>query len=239
MKFGRADGMKIQILQLLEGAKKANGIAVIIDVFRAFTTECFFMANGAKEILAVGETEAAYALKKENPDYILAGERNEVMLSGFDYGNSPANIEHIDFSQKTIVHTTSAGTQGIAHAGNASEILTGSFVNASAIAKYITQKNADVVSLVCMGKAALSPTEEDTYCAEYIKSLLCKECYPLNEKLHALIYSEGKRLFQPHNQKQCPKRDFLLATTPNRFSFVLKAEADKRGFHKIQKIDVF
>ena len=64
--------MEIQILQLLEGAKKAKGITVIIDVFRAFTTECFFMANGAKEILAVGKIETAYSLKKQNPNYILA-----------------------------------------------------------------------------------------------------------------------------------------------------------------------
>ena len=230
--------MEIQILQLLEGAKKARGITVIIDVFRAFTTECFFMANGAKEILAVGKIETAYSLKKQNPNYILGGERNEIMLAGFDYGNSPANIEHIDFSEKTIVHTTSAGTQGIANADNAEEILTGSFVNASAIAKYIKQKNPSFVCLVCMGKAALSPTEEDTYCAEYIKSLLLEQYYPLTEKLHSLRYLEGKRFFNPNNQKQCPKRDFLLATTPNQFSFVLKATAHQRGYHKIEKIDV-
>lgn len=132
--------MKIQILQQLEGAKQAKGLAVIIDVFRAFTTECFFIANGAKEIFAVGDEKIAYALKKEHPDYILAGERKEVMLPGFDYGNSPAKIEKIDFTNKTIVHTTSAGTQGIANASYAEEIITGSFVNASAIAQYINQK---------------------------------------------------------------------------------------------------
>ena len=108
--------MEIRILQQLQGAKQAEGLAVIIDVFRAFTTECFFMSNGAKQIFAVGEESIAYALKKEHPDYILAGERNEIMLAGFDYGNSPAKIEHIDFTNKTIVHTTSAGTQGIANA---------------------------------------------------------------------------------------------------------------------------
>ena len=72
--------MQIQILQQLEGAKKAKGIAVIIDVFRAFTTECFFIANGAKQLFAVGEQNIAYTLKKQHPDYILAGERNEIML---------------------------------------------------------------------------------------------------------------------------------------------------------------
>ena len=97
----------------------------------------FFIANGAKQLFAVGEQNIAYTLKKQHPDYILAGERNEIMLEGFDYGNSPANIEHIDFTGKTVVHTTSAGTQGIANACYADEILTGSFVNALAISKYI------------------------------------------------------------------------------------------------------
>lgn len=230
--------MQIQILQQLEGAKKAKGIAVIIDVFRAFTTECFFMANGAKQLFAVGEQSIAYTLKKQHPDYILAGERNEVMLKGFDYGNSPANIEHIDFTGKTIVHTTSAGTQGIANAFYADEILTGSFVNALAISKYIKKQNVSVVSLVCMGKAALSPTEEDTYCAEYIKSLLLEQNYPLQQKLCSLRHLEGERFFNAQNQIQCPQRDFYLATTPNQFDFVLRAVPDERDFHNIQKIKV-
>jgi 2-phosphosulfolactate phosphatase len=230
--------LQIQILQQLEGAKKAKGIAVIIDVFRAFTTECFFIANGAKQLFAVGEQNIAYTLKKQHPDYILAGERNEIMLEGFDYGNSPANIEHIDFTGKTVVHTTSAGTQGIANACYADEILTGSFVNALAISKYIKKQNVSVVSLVCMGKAALSPTEEDTYCAEYIKSLLLGENYPLQQKLCALRHLEGERFFNPQNQIQCPQRDFYLATTPNQFDFVLRAVPYERDFHSIQKIEV-
>lgn len=230
--------MDIAILQQLEGAKKAKGLAIIIDVFRAFTTECYIMANGAKEIFAVGDEKIAYALKKKHPEYLLAGERNEITLKGFDYGNSPANIEYIDFTGKTVVHTTSAGTQGIANACHAEEILTGSFVNASAIAKYIKQKKVNMVSLVCMGKAALAPTEEDTYCAEYIRSLLLGQSYPLKEKLASLRYLEGKRFFNAENQEQSPERDFVLSTTANQFDFVLKAVEDKRGFHIIQKIDV-
>ena len=160
------------------------------------------------------------------------------MLAGFDYGNSPTKIEHIDFTNKTIIHTTSAGTQGIANAYHAQEIITGSFVNAFAIAKYIKQKNDSIVSLVCMGKAALTPTEEDTYCAEYIKSLLLEQHYPLQQKLESLRQLEGKRFFNPNNQEQCPERDFILATTPNQFDFVLRATKDKRGFHNITKVNI-
>ncbi len=73
---------------------------------------------------------------------------------------------------KTIVHTTSSGTQGIANAKNADEIITGSFVNAGAIVRYIQKVKPEKVSLVCMGYACEYPTDEDTLCAEYIKNEL-------------------------------------------------------------------
>ena len=57
--------MKIQILELIEGAKQAEGLAVIIDVFRAFTTECYAFDRGALLCYPVGELEEAFALKKE------------------------------------------------------------------------------------------------------------------------------------------------------------------------------
>lgn len=218
--------MDIKILQLIDGAKSAEGIAVIIDVFRAFTTACYIMNNGAKKLIPVADTELAYKLKEKNPEYILIGERNEVMLPGFDYGNSPANIEHIDFTNKTIVHTTSAGTQGIANAISAKEVITASFANAPAVARYLKTKKNMPVSLVCMGKATLYPIEEDTFCAEYIKSLLEETEYPLLEKFQTLRQGEGSRFFIKENQQQCPERDFTLCTTVGTFDFILKAEPE-------------
>ena len=47
--------MNIKILHMVEGAKSATGITVIIDVFRAFTVEAYLMNNG--EILKHGSTE--------------------------------------------------------------------------------------------------------------------------------------------------------------------------------------
>jgi 2-phosphosulfolactate phosphatase len=69
--------MNIKILQLLDGAKVAEGITVIIDVFRAFSTACYAVEKGIEKIYPVGNIEMAYELKKANPDYILVGERDE------------------------------------------------------------------------------------------------------------------------------------------------------------------
>ena len=93
--------MHIDILDLIEGAKQARGLTVIIDVFRAFSTACYVVRNGARQIIPVGDVDLAYKLREENPDYILMGERKGKMLAGFDYGNSPADIQNVDFSGKT------------------------------------------------------------------------------------------------------------------------------------------
>lgn len=232
--------MDISILQLKEGAKSAKGLTVVIDVFRAFTTACFIMNNSARTIYPVGEVETAFKLKNEIPNSILVGERNEVIIPGFDYGNSPANIEHVDFKDKTIVHTTSAGTQGIVNAHNAEEIITASFVNVYAVVNYIKEKNPDIVSIVCMGKSGISPTEEDTWCAEYIRALLLDKPYDIETKLTKLRYLEGKRFFVPENQEQCPERDFYLSTQLGIFNFVLKAELVNKSIplYKLKKIKI-
>ena len=124
--------MDVQILQLLEGAEDASGLTVIIDVFRAFSTSCYAYGTGAEKIIPVGEIEKAYLLKHNNPEYLLMGERNERKPTGFDFGNSPSHILEENFQRKTIVHTTSSGTQGIAAALQADEIITGSFVSGRA-----------------------------------------------------------------------------------------------------------
>ena len=166
--------MEIQILHLVEGARKAKGLTVIIDVFRAFSTACYIINNGAEKIIPVSEVSEAFQMKKNNPEFILVGEESEKKIPGFDFGNSPSHILNIDFYGKTIVQRTSSGTLGIVSTINADELITGSFVNAGAIIRYIHEQKPDNVSLVCMGYAALRPIEEDTLCAEYIADTLKK-----------------------------------------------------------------
>jgi 2-phosphosulfolactate phosphatase len=221
---------------LIEGAKKAKGLTIVIDVFRAFSLACYIMEQGAKEIIPVGDIKLAYKLKEENPEYVLIGERHEKIPKGFDFGNSPAQIQGIDFSNKTIVHTTSAGTQGLVNANGASEKITGSFVNAPSIVKYIKSKNPETVSLVCMGYAAQYPTEEDTFCAEFIRDSLLSKTTDYDAMIEIIRNTSGKRLFELQNQLHSPEKDFYLCTDLGRFNFVLKAISDKDGLIRLHKI---
>ena len=231
--------MNIKILHMIEGAKQATGVAVIIDVFRAFTVEAYLMNNGAEKIIPVGDMEIAYNYKEKNPEAILVGERHGKILPGFNYGNSPSQLENIDFSNKVIVHTTSAGTQGIANAKNAKEILTGSLVNAKAIADYIKRNNYEDVSLVCMGLEAVSETEEDNLCAYYIKSFLENKPIELEKEIENLKVTSGAKFFDKEQQEVFPEKDFYLSTEVNKFNFVLKLEKDKEtGLDYITKIEL-
>lgn len=228
--------MEIKILQLIDGAENATGLTVIIDVFRAFSVACYVINNGANTIITVGNIDTAYSLKEKKSDYVLIGERKGKIQPGFDYGNSPTHIENVDFTDKTVVQTTSAGTQGIVKAVNADEIVTGSYVNAKAIANYIKAINPNVVSLVCMGNEGRHVSDEDTFCAEYIKSLLDGTQYDIQSAIERLKLGSGKRFFDPVNHEWCPERDFYLCTDVNRFDFVLKAEKDKFGLHSLKVI---
>ena len=218
--------MNIKILHMIEGAKQATGVTVIIDVFRAFSVEAYLMNSNVEKIIPVGDMQIAYDYKKKNPEVILVGERHGKILPGFDFGNSPSHLQGADLAGKTVIHTTSAGTQGIANAKGADVILTGSLVNANAIAKYILKNKYQDVSLVCMGLEATTPTEEDTMCAEYIKSILEGNPMELKDKIEKLKVTSGAKFFDLSQQDVFPERDFYLCTDVDKFDFVLKLGND-------------
>lgn len=228
--------MNVQILQLIDGARQARGLTVIIDVFRAFSVECYAFARGARTILPVGTIDEAFALKAMHPDAILVGERGGKKCEGFDCGNSPSQLEGFDVQGKTIVHTTSAGTQGIANAVHAEEMLAASLVNARATAEYIRRINPETVSIVCMGLGGKSETEEDTLCAEYIAALFRGEEPDIAREIADLANTSGKKFFDPANAEIFPQKDFEMSTQLNRFPFALKVVREG-GVH-VERIEV-
>ncbi len=228
--------MNIRILDMLEGARQAVGITVIIDVFRAFSVAAYAFDKEAEKIIPVGDLEIALKLKKQNPSFILLGERNEQKVPGFDFGNSPSQILNQEFKGQTLVHTTSSGTQGIVNATHAEEILTGSFVNAGAITDYIRSRNPQQVSLVGMGYACLYPVEEDSLCALYIKNELEGKPNNFNRMVETIRETSGKRFFIEENQSYAPAVDFDLCMQLNRFNFVIKAIETEDQF-ELNRID--
>lgn len=216
--------MNIRILQLIDGAKAARGVTVIIDVFRAFSLEAYMFDAGAECIYPVGQVDKAYRMKNEHPEWILAGERHGAILPGFDTGNAPSALNKLNLTNKTVVHTTSAGTQGVANATNVSELLGASLVNARATAEYIRGTGANDVSLVCMGLEAKEPTDEDTLCARYIKAILegNENEIDMSFEIERLKHTSGAKFFDEKQQQVFPKEDFSMCVDVDKFQFVMR-----------------
>lgn len=230
--------MKIEILEFTEGAQKAKGVTVIIDVFRAFTVECYAFDAGAVRIIATDRVNEAFYLKARYQNSLLVGERDEKKIEGFDFGNSPTEIIQNDFKGKTVIHTTTAGTNGLINAQNATVLLAGSLVNSGAIIKYITGLNPEFVSLVAMGYRATQSSEEDLLCAEIISAGLKGEKHNYSRKIMELKDTSGKRFFNPENIDFSPPTDFFLCTMLNRFDFILKADTRTDGNINLSRIDM-
>lgn len=228
--------MDISILRLIEGARQAEGLAVIIDVFRAFSMECYLFAAGAREIRPVGSLEETFAWREKDPDCFLIGERHGKKIDGCDLGNSPCSVVPEEVRGRRVIHTTSAGTQGIVNASRADTVLTGSFVNAKATADYIRSLSPEKVSLVCMGKEGLAPAEEDELCAEYLRSLLTGGGMPeIDERLQALKTGGGAHFFDPDRQDVYPEEDFRLCIDRDRFGFAIRIIRDAGGFLSVME----
>ena len=228
--------MEIRINHLLEGAKEAEGLAVVIDVFRAFSLECWLYAMGAAEIRPVGAVEDALAWREKDPGCVLIGERHGRKLDGFDYGNSPSTVPPEAVRGKRVIHTTSAGTQGVTNAARAGEILAGRFVNARAVAEYIRRKKPETVTLVCMGKEGLEPAEEDELCALYLRSLIRGEAMAdIDGRLAALRTGGGKHFFDPALRDVYPEADFGMCIDRDRFDFVIRMERDENGLISVRE----
>lgn len=229
--------MKVQILEFVEGARNAKGVAVIIDVFRAFSVACYAFDSGAVRIIATSEVSEAFLLKKKYKNSVLVGERDEKKIQGFDFGNSPTEIIKADLTGKTVIQTTTAGTQGLINAVQADAIITGSLVNAGAIVKYIKAVDPDYVSLVAMGYRAVNSAEEDLMCADLIASELRDERYNPENRIADLQNTSGKRFFDAANLEFSPPTDFFLCTMINKFDFVLKATRRFDGNVDLMKIE--
>lgn len=224
--------MNIKIIKSLENANTATGLAVVIDVFRAFSVETYLFANNAEKIIPVLSLEEAYELKEKNPGYILLGERGGLKPEGFDFGNSPTEILNVDFSGKTIVHTTSNGTKGLLNAINADEILTGSFVLASNIVKYIKQNN---FQNICLISTAPNPTidNEDILCAYYIRDLL--QGISVDEDGIKIKLKSVPVYSFLINEAGVPATDIDLCLDFNKFNFIIKKVVRNGQMYLVKK----
>jgi len=215
--------LNVRTLHGTASAKDATGTAVMIDVFRAFTTAAFCVAAGASDIVLVSDHRAALAMKRDDPALFLTGEIGGRPIDGFDVGNSPSRVAEMDLAGRRVVQRTSSGTQAVVAASDSADrIVLGSFVIAGATARYL-RANARDVTLVATSQIGLDGTgNEDPLCARYLEALLRGD--PIDARaLIAEIWSGEVGLWPDW----FPRRDAELATEIDRFDFALVVDRER------------
>lgn len=130
--------------------KVEDYIVVIIDIFRATSSICYGIENGAEAIIPVAEVAECAAYREKGSEFLLAAERNGEVVEGFDFGNSPFSYTPEKVGGKTVVLTTTNGTHALHLSRAAKKVVIGSFLNLSALSAWLGDQQEDIL-LVCAG----------------------------------------------------------------------------------------
>lgn len=230
--------MEIRIGSLTRDARDAAGAAIVIDVFRAFTTAAIAFDRGATQITLVAEAADALALHRGGVGDLLMGEVDGKRPDGFDFGNSPHEISQADVAGKSLVQSTRAGTVGVAAAAaNADVIYLGSFVVAQATANAVRRNNPNLLTIVAMGDQGQVRSDEDEQCALYLRNII-EGRRPDFAAVKSLIMTGGatQKFFDPH-QPQYHPQDVALALDVDRYPFAMRITREN-GLLVARKYDV-
>jgi len=129
----------------------------VIDILRATTTMCAALHNGARALIPVAATEEALRLAQTigSADVLLAGERQAVRIPGFHLGNSPLEMTEAAVRGKTLVVTTSNGTQALLACQGAAAVYPACAANLSLAAEKVREAldTGRRPLVVCAGRA--------------------------------------------------------------------------------------
>ncbi len=131
-------------------------VCVVFDVLRATSSMVTALHNGASAIIPVSEIPHALKLRERDPNILLAGERDGVLIGSdqtgtipFDLGNSPREFTREKVGGKILAITTTNGTRALRACATAKRIFASSFLNLQATAECLA--GSPDILLVCSG----------------------------------------------------------------------------------------
>lgn len=221
MKFSRI------YLNRLHNQPAADDTVVVIDTLRSFTTAAVALARGARAVYPVEGVAAALALVADLPGALSIGAiGGGDPVEGFDFGNSPAQLQQADLRGRPVVMTTAAGVRGLQRYRPARQLYAASLVCARATAAAIRAAGADEVCFVITGEWVDRDGDEDVACADYIEALLSgRACDPAVFARRVCDSDFGRR-FTAGTWPNLPLADLDLAAQADRFDFAMPVRRD-------------
>ena len=142
---------------------------VIVDILRATSAICTAFQNGVSQIIPVPSMEEARQYKHKG--YMVAAERDGRVLDFADFGNSPFNFTREQIGGKKVAYSTTNGTKAIHLARNNKMVIIASFLNLTAVANLLTEKQDDVL-ILCAGWKGKFSLEDTVFCGALAEKLL-------------------------------------------------------------------
>jgi 2-phosphosulfolactate phosphatase len=220
---GGHHSVRVEHVGGVEGARSARGVAVVIDVLRAFTVSAYALAGGATECRLVETVEEAVELGRRLPRAVVSCEVDGLPVPGVPISNSPTMIRDTDLRGRVLVQRTTSGVQAALAATACDRVIAGALVTVSATARLVRALRPATVTLVATAAPLGHP--EDRACADLLEALLLdRPPPPLAGLLAPLRSSERYRRLRAGLQPGFPASDLDLALAVDTFDFAMPVE---------------
>lgn len=215
----------VKIIQGSAEAYPAADINIVIDVIRAFTVSHVAFLRGAREIFLVNTVEEAFALRGQNPGYLLAGEVEGLPIAGFDLDNSPHTFSQANLESKSLVQKTTNGVKATLRALNAKTVLVTGLSNAKKTALYARRIATEMAHCRVNIVASHPHDDDDLACAEYIRDqMLALGAIDLAEIQYRINASRPARKFFDPDQPDFKEKDIAFCVQEVDCNFVMEVD---------------
>lgn len=160
--------------KLFDQYSLSNKIVVIVDVLRATTIITTMFHQGLKKLIPVKDLDEAKKYKEKG--YLISAERNGKKIDFADFGNSPFDYTPENIKDRTLVYSTTNGTNTINIAKKSEMVLIASFLNFTSIADYLISQKKDVL-ILCSGWKGDFCTEDFLFAGALSEKLILSKNY--------------------------------------------------------------
>lgn len=134
--------------ELIDKYDIENKLVVVIDILRATTIITTMFKNGLYKLIPAKNLDEAKTYKENG--FLVAAERNGKKVDFADFNNSPYVFTEEKIKGKTVVYSSTNGTNTINSVKTAEDVIIASFLNLSAVADFIKEKDKNIL-LLCSG----------------------------------------------------------------------------------------
>lgn len=160
-------------------ADVTNRVVAVVDVLRASTSIAIALDNGARAVIPLASSEDVISRSKslERSEVRLAGERKSQQIPGFDVGNSPRDFTRDVVEGKTILMTTTNGTNAVLAVQGARDVVIASYVNFSAVLSMLRAalRGGTDVTILCAGQEKRFALEDAACAGLYVQHITAKQ----------------------------------------------------------------